>query len=235
MQKLSIKHYNKPDLWVLISNNPTRFNPLIPVKLTAPIIQDKILNINNNNIYISFSVIYVLSNAEAKILNAIGKNIKLPDKYIAYFNPTTNEKIAYRCNDFYIKSGNYITVRVIPSPTSNCQLCTIPGAGDAFRRLITNKSINDFLLNVYSLVGKKLLFIDINREYVKQIKQEFGDYIILQSDYISSNGSHMCIMVINIYRYLKSPNKKTYNIKRYVEHEAAIASNWLEKYEVSNN
>jgi hypothetical protein len=99
---------------------------------------------------------------------------------------------------FYIKSlegGNNLCVHASSNPTGNCQVGIIAMAGYIFSYYDNAKEL---LKQIYTYVPRKnLMMFDVRSEYLPHIKKLIDQkYILLESLYKSTNGSSMCIMLI---------------------------------------
>ncbi len=92
------------------------------------------------------------------------------------------------------------TITTSPNTFGNCQMFTI-GYFNNFLNYIPQGDWLKRLMEVKMLAGsqKPLLMVDINRHYVKQIK-ESGLKIVRLMHYTSSNWSKMSVLVIELKR-----------------------------------
>ena len=108
---------------------------------------------------------------------------------------------------FKINCGGYYNVCYAnEAPTGNCQLFTLTCVDRIFE--FTNY---EFLIKeIIKRVGKNLMMVDIvvsnedeeNPTYKRKLRKIFKEDIVMCKNYNSTNGSIMCIMLINVSNYL---------------------------------
>lgn len=82
------------------------------------------------------------------------------------------------------------------SPTYNCQLFSIGGFCGIFdENLPMIQSIS--AIKKHFNCTKKLMLIDVNDDVAPIVEKEFEGRVVLKSNYTSTNGSEMYIMIIN--------------------------------------
>jgi len=87
------------------------------------------------------------------------------------------------------------------NPTSNCQLALI---GSAFRLFeFKAESMMQVFKDFTILMNKNIIMVDVNRSVVNQFVTAFGDHIMLNSEYVSTNDSKMNVILINVEHLLK--------------------------------
>lgn len=87
------------------------------------------------------------------------------------------------------------------NPTSNCQLALI---GSAFRLFeFKTESMMEIIKDFARLMNKNIIMVDVNRSVANQFVTAFGDHIMLNSQYQSTNGSNMNVILINVQHLLK--------------------------------
>ncbi len=84
------------------------------------------------------------------------------------------------------------------APTGNCQLWSIAYVNEI---LLNYKNAEELLAIIIKKVNKNLLFIDINRNHIEIVKKIFGNKIIADTPYVSTNGSNMNSILINVKSY----------------------------------
>ncbi len=98
---------------------------------------------------------------------------------------------------YNLKATVYEFGQLIVSPTANCQL----NAYRAFNTLITSGFSYKEFYEVYQDIKHKrdLLLIDIREELLGQTRKFFPEgSIISEAPYISTNNSHMVVLIVNI-------------------------------------
>lgn len=88
---------------------------------------------------------------------------------------------------------------LVKDPLGNTDLFIFSYAGAFFGRQTIKEEVIQFAKNL----GKPLMLIDIKDSYINYVKKHFPEDIILNQPYTSSNGSHMCIIIINLTKYLQ--------------------------------
>jgi hypothetical protein len=114
-----------------------------------------------------------------------------------------------------IRADSYNSFDININPTNNCQLM----CGSNFVNILKTKEDPNFVKNMFTEIFqfdnyKPLLLIDVKQNYAKNIKNMFnieGIEIIMESNYLSSNGSKMTIIIFNINGYI---NELCQTIKR---------------------
>lgn len=87
------------------------------------------------------------------------------------------------------------------NPTSNCQLALI---GSAYRLFeFKSESMMEILKDFAILMNKNIIMVDVNRNVANQFVSLFTNYIMLNSEYVSTNGSNMNVILINVQHLLK--------------------------------
>ena len=214
--------YNK---YIVIISNSNYHDYPIGKPLRVKIHTSKFLKSDNSSVYetnilgdnnnqITKKDIRVLTNkSEIQTLNLLNDNIIKTQEELLKQNTTVGScwfdskgnKVAYGKlgSDVTIKYNNsYIYIR--RRFTDNCQLFACSAFGSILSKYIINKNgdIGDCLLTIYSIALQSLMLIDIKADYHHHAKNLFGNNIILEKSYISTNGSTMHLMIINMHRHL---------------------------------
>ena len=134
------------------------------------------------------------------------------------------------------KNGDYWNIREYPtllkkypislgnfclSPTSNCQLFSYL----SFNELLTSKLNKKEIINVLQLISlranKKIILIDVKKQYVNKIKKLFTkNQILSETNYISTNDSNMNIFIVKIWDKFNinvSINNENIKIKKQIQ------------------
>lgn len=101
----------------------------------------------------------------------------------------------YRAGVLKINGQARASFTVYPSPFNNCQSWSIA----SFYSLLNITGIvnlHDLIISIRSkFSGKYMLIVDVNRTYVARIEKALR--VVGKTDYKSSNGSNMTVMVID--------------------------------------
>ena len=95
---------------------------------------------------------------------------------------------------YLIKKKDFDYLYILKYPTGNCQMCVL----GYFKYLILkstdlNKQLKEIGKNI-----KPLILVDFKQDLKEKLYSKINkDAIISESDYISSNNSKMCTMIIN--------------------------------------
>jgi len=98
----------------------------------------------------------------------------------------------------------YQNLNVIESPVMNCQHCSIGG----FENILRRKSIIDIgrqLKEIQKLANfdRRNFIVDINNDFLEKLNKVFKNRILLQSEYISSNGNDRVLCIISFNKIKK--------------------------------
>lgn len=91
-----------------------------------------------------------------------------------------------------------ISLYLVESPFANCQVFTLGNAQQL--KYVSKDQIDDVYKELIKVVPKKLMMIDINQMYKPFFEEHFKGYIKMSSDYNSTSGSKMCVMLIEVWR-----------------------------------
>lgn len=92
-------------------------------------------------------------------------------------------------------NGARYNIKTHNAMTGNCQLFCVAYAAN----LLVFDNKRELFLQIYNKVGKPLMLIDINQFYKKHVYKLFQSHeILIDNNYKSTNGSDMCIMVLNL-------------------------------------
>lgn len=84
----------------------------------------------------------------------------------------------------------------LQNPTGNCQLFCVSWIMYLLRDFTNPKELLKEMARKFS---KKLMLVDVNGNDREKLIALYGDKIILDSSYKSTNGSSMNIMIINVF------------------------------------
>jgi len=87
---------------------------------------------------------------------------------------------------------------LVESPFANCQVFTLGNA--ASLKHVPKEQIDAVYKEIVKVIPKKLMMIDINQAYKPFFEEHFKGYIKMSSDYNSTSGSKMCVMLIEVWR-----------------------------------
>lgn len=106
--------------------------------------------------------------------------------------------------------GYYNSFGITINPTSNCQLASANGIGPAIKSL--NKyHLRDVFIKIKQRMDKKILLLDLNRQYIEHILSCLPESaILMNTPYTSSNRHSMNIVLIRLssIRQLQLPKTK---------------------------
>jgi hypothetical protein len=95
---------------------------------------------------------------------------------------------------YSIRSKDFEYLYIIKYPTANCQMCCI----GCFKYLILKSTDLTKQLKEIGKNIKPLLLVDFKQDLKEKLYSKIDkNAIISESDYISSNNSKMCTMIIN--------------------------------------
>ena len=98
-----------------------------------------------------------------------------------------------------IKGEQYtpcVSIYVNQNPNCNCQTASLCYMNNVLQCTGFEMSLLGEIVNIYK---KKQLLIDIENKYIEKIKELFPKpYIILEKVYTSTNGSIMCIILLDV-------------------------------------
>lgn len=95
-----------------------------------------------------------------------------------------------------LKNPKYLNFQVYPQPTNNCQLACVASMDTLIRR---SSDFVQQLREIYNLTSKRILLCDISQSLKSNLYELINkDAIITETDYISTNNSKMCIILINL-------------------------------------
>ena len=107
-------------------------------------------------------------------------------------------------------NGYNIDFSITKCPTGNCQLTSIGYANSLLGNMAGDKNalpqkdvVRAVLFEAYRLIGytPKIIFVDVNQCYIKEMVHCFNpDEIIMKNEYKSSNGSDMCVFMLNMWK-----------------------------------
>lgn len=108
-------------------------------------------------------------------------------------------------------NGGYISAfGVTHNPTDNCQLASANGIGQVLKSL--NKyHLRDLFINIRRKTDKRILLLDLNRQYVEHVLQCLPTgAILMNTPYTSTNHHSMNIVLIRLssIRQLQLPKIK---------------------------
>lgn len=130
-------------------------------------------------------------------------NIVTNDKAISQHKGESEVGI-YKCE---LNNSNRNYFIVTPGVTGNCQISAVAHANTI---LMYSSDIKKQFAEIFNF-GRKIALVDINRRYVKSLKEHLDKYILSHTPYISTNGSEMDIFLIdvrNIYNELRKNEEK---------------------------
>lgn len=99
---------------------------------------------------------------------------------------------------------------VIFSPVANCQFCSFRDI-TTFSANVEDKEFYQGLSEIRKVVQKKMLLIDIHQVNTS-LHTRIKDYIISSMPYDSTNGSKMCMYLINLEKI-----KQDFDAKKFGE------------------
>ena len=120
------------------------------------------------------------------------KSDTLPEK--VYFKDTVKYRPAMREMQYHTDSGAHIDVSI----TDNCQLTGVKNA-EAF---INKEGAEKVFASIWLLGKKKSLLIDVTKAAAAKVNKMFNkDEIILNSPYVSTRETDMCIFILHIQKF----------------------------------
>lgn len=105
----------------------------------------------------------------------------------------------------YPRNVNDVYFEILDEPFGNCQMCSIAWFEWFIRDCDTHEEFIENLKYVYNKSGKKLIIIDISngnllkmKNYIKESNYSLKDMINFIKPYVSTNGSNMNIVQLNL-------------------------------------
>lgn len=92
---------------------------------------------------------------------------------------------------------------LINAPHLNCQTYSIAN----FMALVHYENIKELIEYASEYSGKRQLLLDVNKSIVPAVKKVFDGFIVFEQEYISTNDSEMCIMLIKSLECFNGPEE----------------------------
>lgn len=105
------------------------------------------------------------------------------------------------CQNLYVKmpGSGLVNIKIHNAMTGNCQLFSVA----YMNNLLGFTNFVELIREIRKKVGKKLMLVDISTYYKTNFLKYFDkSEVVMCNDYRSTNGSDMCIIVVNVQKML---------------------------------